>query len=540
MAKGAGVETVRSCPDLCKTVTISHVLPALIRPLMSQAPLIADFTRFRPIVDLHRRGFDSSGQAPGRGGAGGSRREGGREEGKKKGGGGEEGVGSIGSKKTCQQNKILTNDREKCSKSHPRLLSAYRVSPGCAAAGERPPPVRGQRGATSAERGAARSRGAGGRRQRAPAGLGGGGGPGGWSGRGSSAAAVLRQILESGSRWGAPRPPLRAPPRKAAQRRRGGRRRAAGGGPAARPRVATSSAAKPEPFIAPGRHRPTPRAALPQTPRSPLRGETRGPGPSEPGGSRVPAIQGRLFSGLGPGAPGRAPPHRCNTANALACRIKPIQSSLVSPALCSCARRWDCRGWGANGDRGTRCLGRPRRGPRPDGRGPDPGACAHGRGGPLMPAAGRNPASPPSVTAHWAGRDEPAAPARGLSSRPEASPGVQRCPRSVPFPGRASPPAPGRCSAAGHRARLPGASLAACGPGAPLSSGPRAGTAAAEPPRGSVPGQAGGTGPARPPPRPTRSAARPPSLFPFHLCPSPLIIPFLFLAGRLRPWRQAV
>ncbi|KAM6048617.1 uncharacterized protein LJ206_017641 isoform 4-T4 [Theristicus caerulescens] len=243
MAKGAGVETVRSCPDLCKTVTISHVLPALIRPLMSQAPLIADFTRFRPIVDLHRRGFDSSGQAPGRGGAGGSRREGGREEGKKKGGGGEEGVGSIGSKKTCQQNKILTNDREKCSKSHPRLLSAYRVSPGCAAAGERPPPVRGQRGATSAERGAARSRGAGGRRQRAPAGLGGGGGPGGWSGRGSSAAAVLRQILESGSRWGAPRPPLRAPPRKAAQRRRGGRRRAAGGGPAARPRVATSSAA---------------------------------------------------------------------------------------------------------------------------------------------------------------------------------------------------------------------------------------------------------------------------------------------------------
>lgn len=83
MAKGAGVETVRSCPDLCKTVTISHVLPALIRPLMSQAPLIADFTRFRPIVDLHRRGFDSSGQAPGRG-AGGSWREGGREEGKKK------------------------------------------------------------------------------------------------------------------------------------------------------------------------------------------------------------------------------------------------------------------------------------------------------------------------------------------------------------------------------------------------------------------------------------------------------------------------
>lgn len=88
MAKGAGVETVRSCPDLWKTVTISHVLPALIRPLMSQAPLIADFTRFRPIVDLHRRGFDSSGQAPGRGEGGVKggrrRREGGKEEGKKK------------------------------------------------------------------------------------------------------------------------------------------------------------------------------------------------------------------------------------------------------------------------------------------------------------------------------------------------------------------------------------------------------------------------------------------------------------------------
>ncbi|XP_054703760.1 uncharacterized protein LOC129215132 isoform X4 [Grus americana] len=47
---------------------------------------------------------------------------------------------------------------------------------------------------------------------------------GGGGGRGSSAAADLRQILESGSRWGAPRPPLRAQPRNAAQHRRGGRR----------------------------------------------------------------------------------------------------------------------------------------------------------------------------------------------------------------------------------------------------------------------------------------------------------------------------
>lgn len=30
---------------------------------MNQAPLIADFTLSGPIVSLHRRGFDSSGQA---------------------------------------------------------------------------------------------------------------------------------------------------------------------------------------------------------------------------------------------------------------------------------------------------------------------------------------------------------------------------------------------------------------------------------------------------------------------------------------------
>lgn len=54
--------------------------------------MIADFTLFGPIVGLRGRGFDSSGQAPaGRGGRG-------------------EGVGSLSSKKTCQQNKILTND----------------------------------------------------------------------------------------------------------------------------------------------------------------------------------------------------------------------------------------------------------------------------------------------------------------------------------------------------------------------------------------------------------------------------------------------
>lgn len=61
--------------------------------LMNQAPLIADFTLSGPIVGPYRRGSDSSGQTLG-------------EE------GGQEGVGSISSKKTCQQNKILTNDRK--------------------------------------------------------------------------------------------------------------------------------------------------------------------------------------------------------------------------------------------------------------------------------------------------------------------------------------------------------------------------------------------------------------------------------------------
>lgn len=63
------------------------------RALMNQAPLIADFTLSGPIVGPYRRGSDSSGQTLGEGG-------------------GQEGVGSISSKKTCQQNKILTNDRK--------------------------------------------------------------------------------------------------------------------------------------------------------------------------------------------------------------------------------------------------------------------------------------------------------------------------------------------------------------------------------------------------------------------------------------------
>lgn len=135
---------------------------------------------------------------------------------------------------------------------------------GSALAEPRPPPVRGQRGATSAERGAAPGsarrgasgagggrRGGGRRWQRAPVGLCGGGGHGeGGSGRGSSPAAVLRQILESGSRWGAPHPPLRAPPRNTAQRRRGGPAESCGRRPAARPRAATSSPGESLPAVA--------------------------------------------------------------------------------------------------------------------------------------------------------------------------------------------------------------------------------------------------------------------------------------------------
>jgi len=72
---------------------------------MNQTALIADFTHSGPIVELHRRGFDSSSQD----------REGGVR------GGWLEGVGSIRSKKTCQQNKILTNDRVRIWKPHPRI-----------------------------------------------------------------------------------------------------------------------------------------------------------------------------------------------------------------------------------------------------------------------------------------------------------------------------------------------------------------------------------------------------------------------------------
>lgn len=75
---------------------------------MNQAPLIADFTLSGPIVGPYRRGSDSSGQTLG-------------EE------GGQEGVGSISSKKTCQQNKILTNDR-KDREIPPPFPSQHRVS----------------------------------------------------------------------------------------------------------------------------------------------------------------------------------------------------------------------------------------------------------------------------------------------------------------------------------------------------------------------------------------------------------------------------
>ncbi|XP_054703757.1 translation initiation factor IF-2-like isoform X1 [Grus americana] len=180
----------------------------------------------------------------------------------------------------------------------------------------------------------------------------------------------------------------------------------------ARPRVATSSAAN-EPFIAPGRHRPTPGMALPQTPRPPLRGGLEAAG-SLPGKVASPPAQG-------PGPPAAPPPppsapHRCNVANALSCRIKPIQSSLVSPTVCSGTRRWDCQGWGANGEPGTHCLGQVW--PRP------PARRARTRPRSLRPRMGRaaNPRghakpgvapSSPSLTGHWAGRDDVFLPPRG-------------------------------------------------------------------------------------------------------------------------------
>lgn len=98
--EGAAAPLQSSHPDrrdvapLTADLLLSHMsfLPAS-PALMNQAPLIADFTLSGPIVGPYRRGSDSSGQTL-------------------RGEGGQEGVGSISSKKTCQQNKILTNDRK--------------------------------------------------------------------------------------------------------------------------------------------------------------------------------------------------------------------------------------------------------------------------------------------------------------------------------------------------------------------------------------------------------------------------------------------
>ncbi|XP_053851931.1 collagen alpha-1(I) chain-like [Vidua macroura] len=373
------------------------------------------------------------------------------------------------------------------------------------------PPVRGQRGATSAERGAEpRGRGA---AAEAPAGLRGGGGPG--RGERPGEPGGSRLTTDPGERIAVGRAPPAAPRTAAHSRaaptgrppeaRPGGELRAA-----ARPRAATSSAGESLPAVAPnpagsrpdrerggsarssaptaeaqiprprrrgasgscpaacaatrrdggGGGRPTPlppglsspapgpsrsadakrgAAAAARSPRGPVSllpaqekvepfiasgrisprrdgspadtspsapREDAGPDPSGPGA----AVSLREKVTCPPGhwpAPHPRPPHRCNAASGLARRIKPIQSSLVSPTFRSDGRRRGCgdegltgtgypRGPGTNGDRGTHCAATPR------GPGHDPGACAHGRA---------VPAHRPSVTEHRAGREE--APASG-------------------------------------------------------------------------------------------------------------------------------
>lgn len=136
-----------------------------------------------------------------------------------------------------------------------------------------------------------------------------------------------------------------------------------------------------------------------------------------------------------PGGPGPlvAPPTSVNVANALACRIKPTQSSLVSPTLCSIDHRWDCRGWGNNGEPGTDSLGQIQ--PQLQDPAPMHGWATHARG---RAKSGIAPSSPSR-------RDELCPPPRG-----------QPCPGGWRQGVSLSLPAPGRCSTRGHRCPAPG------------------------------------------------------------------------------------
>lgn len=91
-------------------VCLLRVPPLCSPTLMSQSALIADFTRSGPIAARDGRDLVKTSQE--KAGRGGGRR-------KRRGEGGLEGVGSFCSEKTCQQDKILTNDIEKMWKSHP-------------------------------------------------------------------------------------------------------------------------------------------------------------------------------------------------------------------------------------------------------------------------------------------------------------------------------------------------------------------------------------------------------------------------------------
>ncbi|XP_066189811.1 serine/arginine repetitive matrix protein 3-like [Sylvia atricapilla] len=158
------------------------------------------------------------------------------------------------------------------------------------------PPVRGQRGATSAERGAeARGRGAAAEAPPGSAGAAGRGREGGRAARGRGNRRI--RAADPGERSAVGRAPPAAP-RTAAYRRRGGRRkRGPAGGElraAARPRAATSSAGESLPAVAPQPCRQPPPTGSRGGIRPQLRArfggaEPRSP-PSRRGGSRPGAV----------------------------------------------------------------------------------------------------------------------------------------------------------------------------------------------------------------------------------------------------------
>lgn len=198
------------------------------------------------------------------------------------------------------------------------------------------------------------------------------------------------------------------------------------------------------------------------------------------------------------------PRHSCNVANAHACRIKtdPEPPRLPEPLWQRPSvgqPRWGTRGRRASIPRGRSVRETAIESPcSQTGRAqPDPETHSSATAGPW--AGGVTTSSP--ARAHgpfpkWGGEGSPHHPAYSAS-----------CPWALlPSGLRARPRrrSPGRAASAGLL-------------------------------RGTTPGISSEEGA-----RPSRPRAAAPLPLPFHLCPSPLIISFLFLAGRLRPWRQAV